>query len=334
MMDDSDTFDELVLAVRAGFSDDFSDSVFMAAPGGACSLYFKGTVPSGVASLITASGLTVNTYGNVGKNGLEWIQQVEGITNYLLEEEYTDFVVAFDSIDNIDVVIGADQDAPTLPQELAGNVTITEVSGSVMQPYAVVWGGSAMRVSGDFECSSSWNVVHTTTGVTGTVTAGHCDNGTNQVLDSTGAVVTATFQAEHRGRHGDFQWHTTPELEPPIFRYDSEPDDHRAVVSVKTTWSRNQWSCNYGQVTDDRYCDQIYRTSIASRDPDGNLLRHQVVMDGLGAQPGDSGGGWSFHNEAHGVCTGAVTMYGVERDLLSKAERLDNALDVEVRIAE
>jgi hypothetical protein len=201
-----------------------------------------------------------------------------------------------------------------------------------MQLDAVVWGGAEMRDDGEFECSSSWNVVHTSTGVTGTVTAAHC-TGINQVLDSTGAVVSTTFQDEHRGRNGDVEWHTTPEGEPPIFRYNAG-GNHRAVLSVKTTWSRNQWSCNYGHATDSRYCDQIYRTSVSSRDEDDYMLRHMVVMTERGATGGDSGGGWSWHNEAQGVHRGWIDLNGAVRDYFSKAERLDNAMDVEVRVAE
>ena len=46
---------------------------------------------------------------------------------------------------------------------------------------------------------------------------------------------------------------------------------------------------------------------------------------------GDSGGGWSLNNEACGVHKGSVSFDGASRDWFSKANRLDNALNVEVR---
>ncbi|RME26945.1 MAG: hypothetical protein D6798_05635 [Deltaproteobacteria bacterium] len=335
LMDDSDAFDDLVTSIRMTWPDDFSDGVFAASPTDSSHLYFKSTVPSGVDALITASGLSVNTHDDVGKNGLEWMQQVSDITDFLEGEQIRDFLVAFDSVDNIDVVIGGGVPAPTLPVGLQGDVTVTEVTGSTMRlESAPVWGGNEALISGVFTCTTGFNVRHKSTGVTGVTTAGHCSD-INQVKDSAGNIVSATYQDDHQGRHGDFSWFTTSRAEPATFIYNHAQDD-RDVTSVKTTWFRNQWACLYGQSSDSRVCDQIYRTSVsaASKSDPSVTLRHLVVMDDNNGISGDSGGTWSYVSKAIGLHTGEITMGdGNKHDAFSRAARLDNAMDVEVRVA-
>jgi len=164
-------------------------------------------------------------------------------------------------------------------------------------------------------------------------TAGHCRD-INQVKDSDGNIVSATYQDDHLGRHGDFSWFTTSRTEPATFIY-NHAQDNRDVTSIKTLWFRNQWACLYGQSSDSRVCDQIYRTSVSSTssaDP-SVTLRHLVVMDDNNGISGDTGGTWSYVGKAIGIHTGEITMGGGSHDAFSRAARLDNAMDVEVQVA-
>jgi hypothetical protein len=199
-------------------------------------------------------------------------------------------------------------------------------SGGLEVLEAAVRGGSTMYEAGVRECTSSWNVEEQGTGVFGTVTAAHCDP-IDFVDDITGTNPRAptTLQGTHLGTHGDFEWHTTPELETTRFWADS--DDFRDVLSVTQNFARNDFVCVYGRTTGVRICDQVYRT-----DANINSKHHQVIMDEHTTDGGDSGGGWSFVNEAAGVHTGSVDFDGATRSQFSKAKRLDNALNVEVRI--
>jgi hypothetical protein len=120
MMDDSETFGALVEEVADTYPLDFSSGVFASSPNSSSTLYFKGAVPSGVAALITASGLAVNTVSSTGKNHTEWEQQVEGLTDFLEGQSIDHFLVAFDSVTTVEVVIGGGVQAPTSPRTSRG----------------------------------------------------------------------------------------------------------------------------------------------------------------------------------------------------------------------
>jgi hypothetical protein len=189
-----------------------------------------------------------------------------------------------------------------------------------------------MRLSNDAPvCTSSWNVTRTVSGLTthGTVTAGHCA-GIAKVDDINGSPVLTTFQAQHLGGSGDLEWHTV--AAPLPARFHADPSESRSVVSVKTRWSRNDRTCVFGRTTGVRICDAVFRTSVNVRFS-GVTLRRMVAVTNDNSQGGDSGGGWSFGRAAHGVHGGSSPINGAERDLFSRAERLPNALGVEVRLA-
>lgn len=325
MLEDHQTFEDLIVDVAAAYPNDFSSAIGAATPTDGYDLYFKGTVPAGVAAMITASGLSVTTHANIGKNEAEWDAQVEALVAFLDDEVITDYVVGFDSIDTIELTIGSGVTPPTLPQAIASDVTVLTESGAVFSYHAPVWGGNWARRNGVNTCTTSWNVIHPS-GTTGTVTAGHCF-GINSILDSSGTPVSSTFQSQRIGLHGDVEWHTTVESEPA--RFFRSATWWRSVRSVKNTWFRNQWVCGYGRASNNRTCDRIHRTSVSA----GGGIRPLVVVRGLNMIPGDSGGGWSFNSQAIGVHAGECTNRGVSRDCFSRASRINNALGVNVRIA-
>lgn len=308
------------------FPSDFSSGVFAGTPTGSSSLYFKGTVPSGVPGLISASGLSVNTFGNVGKNFEEWHSQYDAVVAWLESHDYDTFVVAFDDVGTIEVLIGNGDSLPVLPVQIDDDVVITGAGGSLLTHQWVRGGSALFNLYEDDICTSSWSVEEQGTGVRGIVTASHCA-GVAQAADLAGNLVPTTWQDEHYGTHGDLEWHTTTDAEPPTFWADE--DDSRDVLSVKGNFSRNDYVCVYGRASNVRTCDNVYRTEVAL----GGGLHHMVIMDEMNTISGDSGGGWSIGNEAVGVHTGYVWFNNASRNCYSKANRIDNALDVEVRLA-
>lgn len=329
---DSAIFAELVQDVIASYSSDYSGAVFMDAPNGSCSLYFKGSVPAGVASLINLSGLSVNTYGGIGKNHVEWDQQVQALTDFLIGEEVVEYVVAFDSIDNIEVTIGSGQSAPTLPNLLASDVTVTGgVQGSLIERHYIrVLGGSQMwKGTSTTGCTSSWNVIQTNTMNNGFASAGHCDSPsvrTEKISDEPGTTkVVADYQAVHMGAWGDFSWFDTDSWHPAEFFADE--DTVRPVTALKTWWFRNEIACLFGRSSGVRECSRIHRVAVNTH---GH--RELVAMRDRWSIGGDSGGGWSHGTQAIGVHLGLGKVDGAWRELFSKASRLDEALGVEIRL--
>jgi hypothetical protein len=175
MMQDQDTFQALRGEVKDAYPSAYSSGVFAATPTASSSLYFKGSVPAGVADLITASGLSVTTHANTGKNFQEWRAQVDAIAAHLASQGYDAYAVVFDDVNTIGVLIGDGDTLPVLPDAIDDNVTITGTSVALAQD-DWVRGGSQMYINNGTTpwCTSSWNVEEKGTGIFGTVSASHC----------------------------------------------------------------------------------------------------------------------------------------------------------------
>jgi hypothetical protein len=165
-------------------------------------------------------------------------------------------------------------------------------------------------------------VVKNAAGVRGVGTAGHCQNAQS---DDGQALV---FQAGHEGAQGDFQWHTGPQAEPDDF-YSGDADTtevaRRDVAGVGAP-AVNQSLCKNGK-NGFRDCGTVIQLNVCHFD-----LCNLVQMDARRATGGDSGGPVYWGNTAYGFHQGwrYDPVWPFDRDLFSRADRIDNALGVNV----
>jgi hypothetical protein len=69
-------------------------------------------------------------------------------------------------------------------------------------------------------CTSGFAVENSDTGTTGISTAGHCGPGVDRIREQDGDTYSTNGISEHMGEWGDFEWHTTPHVEPDDFYID------------------------------------------------------------------------------------------------------------------
>lgn len=326
MLGDQETFGSLAEDLMDQYPNDFSSAVFGGHPGGVSYIYFKSAVPTEAFALANSSGLNVRLRGYSGKNHTEWLDQVDSIASFLESEGVPSFYVAFDDVNTIDVTIGVEsQQAPVLPANLADDTNVTVVAHEPFDENAGVRGGSWLMYGSSAWCTTAFSVEHRQTRVTGFVTAEHCSDG-DGVKDILNNTVVASLQDSHYGENGDVAWYSTPNNEPPKFF--SSSLDTRTVSGVKQSFWRGTYLCTYGRARNVPWCDEVYRTSMAKVG-----MRRMVVMKGHKAIDGDSGGAWYIGTKAAGIHSGGGKVDGIKRSFFSKAHRLDNAMDVDVRVA-
>lgn len=166
-------------------------------------------------------------------------------------------------------------------------------------------------------------VVRTAAGVRGVGTAGHCQN-----AQSDDGVALAQQGAGHEGANGDFQWHTGPQ---------GEPDDFYAGDAGSAEVARRdvagigapvvgQALCKNGKAGF-RDCGEVIQLNVCS-----GAVCNLVQMDARRATGGDSGGPVYWNYTAYGFHQGwrYDPAWPFDRDLFSRADRIDNALGVNV----
>ncbi len=170
-------------------------------------------------------------------------------------------------------------------------------------------------------CTSGF-VVRNAAGVRGVSTAGHCGN----VQNDDG--VALAHQAGHEGAQGDFQWHTGPQAEPDDFyagNANALEADRRDVAAVGAPVV-GQSLCKNGKVTF-KDCLVVIQLNVCHF-----ALCNLVQMDHRTVIVGDSGGPWYWGNTAYGLTYGwrFDPWFPFDRDLFSRADRIDDALGVNV----
>ena len=155
----------------------------------------------------------------------------------------------------------------------------------------------------------------------GISTAGHCNN--SQGDDGT----PLSFEDEHQGIHGDFQWHTGPGTHSNEFYAGSgslTEVNRREVHSVGSPIV-GQMLCRNGVVTH-RTCQQVRKLHFCMED-----LCNLVQMRSDLTEEGDSGGPVYWGNTAYGLLAGAVVdPWPFTREVFSRADRIDDALGVHI----
>lgn len=215
-----------------------------------------------------------------------------------------------------------------IPPGLArADVDVEFFAGSVAQDQHT-YGGALTTTSstGTSGCTTGFTV---TSG--GIATAGHCSNDRWYNMAGTqgsGNTYQMTYQAQHKGNWGDFQWHTTGHTEYDDFYYSW--GSRRDVSGVQQTVVVNDFVCFFGRVTGpDTDCDLVYKP-IHTTTVDGVTYRNLVAVAGNPTLNGDSGGPWYLGGTAWGIHKGRSTIDGQQRGVFSRAEYIDEALGVNI----
>lgn len=322
-------FTDLVSRIAATYPDDFSSSTNLMSPEDVPELYFKGRCPTGARDLIAEAAIAVDIYEDIGRNAAEWDARVIGLADWLQSEGVSSYVVSFDGIDSIRVVLGNGRSVPeSLPAAYATSDVHFEIeleALTTLQDSGVHGGGEAWNGT-IRDCTFAW-CVQDSNGTRGVLTAAHCSGLDLYENPETSDQYSTSFQAQHIGSWGDFEWHTTDGPEWPNWYADNDWSLRR-MDSVKTTWSNGDATCVFGMTSLDRMCTTIYDKSASI---DGhNYMVVTVAGDTLG---GDRGAGWSSGTEAQGIHTGLTYLGGALRSYYSRAERVDNALSVDLCVS-
>lgn len=320
-----DAFGELLVALADQFPDRLGAGVFADQPGGDSTVSFVGQVPDEAKALAERAGVPVTLEGGA-KRSQQATRALSVEVHRLLADQGVDVVTAARPDGTVDATVAGDK-APELPKALAGDVHLTRVDGRIADDHhsrggALVWGASS-------SCTSGF-AVQSTSGTTGVTTAGHC-TGINTYQEPVGGLTYGlTHQAEHRGFFGDIEWKTSSHIEPA--EYYARATEQRDVNSVEPygAIAVNNWYCVYGRFSNNRVCDQVYRTFVSAT-VNGVWNSSLVAMDDNNTISGDSGGPWSFGTEATGSTKGYVTIWFSQRNVWSVAALYPLALGVSVR---
>jgi len=138
--------------------------------------------------------------------------------------------------------------------------------------------------------------------------------------------VALTFQSEHVGAQGDFQWHTGGATESDDFYAGSSTATEvnlRDVAAVGTPVV-GQNLCKNG-VTNHASCQAVRKLNVCN-----GAACNLVEMDARLAAPGDSGGTIYWNYTAYGLHQGWKydPAWPADRDLFSRADLIDNGLGV------
>ncbi|MGL5826952.1 MAG: S1 family peptidase [Nocardioides sp.] len=180
--------------------------------------------------------------------------------------------------------------------------------------------------SGSLLCTAGFNVVDSSSGVTGVATAGHCPNSLTHENANGDAEWETNHQQQHRGAWGDFQWATTADTEPARFI----PDNFvlRDVTGLASPIT-NQILCRFGHTTD----LECSRTAALSDcyTVDGISYCRMVRMEDDEASGGDSGGPWYSGSTAYGFHSGYKSCGASTCDVWARVTYRDEAWGVVVR---
>ena len=336
-------FATLVAELRSMAPDSFagaeildSDSAWVA---------FADSAPKAALQMISAfsdthHGVSTEVRTEVGFNEIELQESIEAAHFAVLErpevkDANTGFDYATGEIRTLVVLQGTASDAVLDDLQASANEAIADatrknfldsISSSVVRSgYQLVWGyrntGREHLGGGHLNGCTSGFGTEDSAGLRGVSTAGHCNN--SQGDD--GAPLS--FQDEHQGIHGDFQWHTGPGTHGNEFYAGSgslTEVNRREVHSVGSPIV-GQVLCRNGVVTH-RTCQQVRKLHFCMED-----LCNLVQMRSDLTEEGDSGGPVYWGNTAYGLLAGAVVdPWPFTREVFSRADRIDDALGVHI----
>ncbi|HET9443043.1 MAG TPA: hypothetical protein VFO65_06950 [Acidimicrobiales bacterium] len=303
----------------------YAGARFADAPGTASVLRFVGAPPPDASLLVERAGLRAKLVGGARFSEVELQERSKAVHRHLLESGFKQVATATTTDDGVVATVYGDAEVK-LPAELGGGVQVTRSREPVARDEHTL-GGAPLLDGGTFNCTSGFTV-RAGDGTTGVATAGHC-TGLDQYQQPTdGLVYGMTHQAEHNGLFGDYEWKTTPHVEPAEFF--ATATQVREVNSVSTLLPVNTPSCVYGRSSNLRACDEVYSNFVIAT-VNGRTNWFLMAMDNDNTIPGDSGGPWSFATIADGIHKGDITLGGGRRNMWSRADLLPIALGVSVQ---
>jgi hypothetical protein len=213
---------------------------------------------------------------------------------------------------------------PAIARAADVRVTFSDAPVSGLEHH---YGGA--RTWGDDGCTTGFSIYVVATGVTGLLTAGHCDSQSgspSRYYDPPDASPWSNmyWQDGHRGPWGDFEWHTATS-HGEFDDFYSDWSTLRDVGGYLSPITVGDYLCKFGRTTG-YDCDTVYRVTVDITDSDGFHIERLVATEDHITDSGDSGGPWFIVNDAVGVHHGYYTSWFQERSLFSPIFNADNAL--------
>lgn len=247
-------------------------------------------------------------------------------TSFDFETREITTVVALDGRAALDAIdeLGSGAASRLVESGLGG--LLDDIAVTVVRSSVPVLGGAddnTAHIGGEgiSTCTTGF-VVRNEAGVRGVGTAAHCQNAQND------DGVALNHVAGHEGAQGDFQWHTGPQGEPDDF-YAGDVDTtevaRRDVAGIGAPVV-GQALCKTGR-NGFRDSGEVIQLNVCHF-----ALCNLVQMDARRATGGDSGGPVYWNFTAYGYHQGwrYDPVFPFDRDLFSRADRIDNALGVNV----
>ena len=181
-----------------------------------------------------------------------------------------------------------------------------------------VRGGSLVQAASGAYCTSGFVVKNNTSGVTGVITSGHCENAlTYYNPNMTSIPLTMVAGSEYLDQDQDVQVHTSAYVERPEFYYDDAKQYTRVLSGrrLKSSTAYNDNVCHRGERTG-YSCGYVQQTNYAPWAPGDPLLCGpydcgpyfvRVTGASLKCYPGDSGGPWFASTVAFGIYVGQIS---------------------------
>jgi streptogrisin C len=197
------------------------------------------------------------------------------------------------------------------------------------------YGGEVLRrPQNNVRCTSGFTVRTNspTSGTRGVVTAGHChdDPVPGQILTDDGPPLT--YQSQHQGAYGDFQWRTRTTVTQAIQAKFYSGSTTVTEVNLRDVTNENwalpgDYLCTNGVVTH-KTCDTVHNIDVC-----GSVVCSLFSMQQRLTERGDSGAPVYIGNGARGIHRGGQrgpATGGVWRSVRSQTSLLPTALGVHV----
>jgi hypothetical protein len=328
-MTDQDTFGALQVQIEQQFPTTFAGAEFAEGPGGRSYLRFTGTVPAAARTLAAASGLNVELTGGRRFSVVELASRSVAVVQHLVGAGHPSVSAAVRPNGTIEVAAsGAAKPGSALPPALREAVRVTFVPHAAAGDFSAQGGAKVLDTDEGDRCTTGFSVRETGGTKTGVSTAAHCDGIDRYEMPWSSDWTAAPFEDQHLGLSGDVEWHTTQgTIDAAEYYADGDPDELREVNRVETGVAFNNVYCLYSHVGQDRTCDTVDSTIVTTFT--AGLASFLVGMDDMNAEPGDSGGPWSYSTEAAGSVVGWYWSFG-NHDSWNRAWFFDGALGVQI----
>jgi hypothetical protein len=334
-MEDQEAFGALQDEVQTRFRTTFAGAEHAESPGGRSWIRFKGDVPAAAQALASASGLDVGLTGGRRFSAAELTGRAVDVVRLLADAGHRPVSAEVSPSGVIEVAAsGSRRPGAVLPPALSEGVNLRFVEQAVAGDLHGYGGAKVRNTSTGLGCTTGFSVEHRVTAETGVTTAAHCD-GMNRYEQpwSAGDLndIEFPFREQHIGGLGEVEWHATVGHSDLAEYYaDGSPLARREVNSVETGTAVNNLYCLYSYVGGNRTCDRVRSTSVVMFTT--GLSWTLIGMDDYNAEPGDSGGPWSYQTEAVGTVVGWYWAPFGNHDAWSPAWLFDSALDVDVLV--